>query len=70
MDIKTEITKAYDEVGSTADREGDLIRARVVMKSLGYTESQIEIAGEDAYNYQGVGNPHKHAHIEKGLLIK
>lgn len=33
------------------------------MTALGYTEEEIQIAGEDAYNYQGVGNPHRIAKI-------
>ena len=36
------------------------------MTRLGYTEKEIKIAGEDAYNYQGVGCPHRHAGIQPG----
>lgn len=39
------------------------------MKYLGYTESEIEIANEDACNYQGVGNPHKFAKIQPGEKV-
>lgn len=33
------------------------------MSYLGYTDEEFAIAGEDAYNYQGVGNPHQFAKI-------
>ena len=45
---------------------GDAGLADKVMTRLGYSVSQIEIAGRDAYNYQGVGCPHGHAHIKEG----
>jgi len=64
--IKTEIAEAYDQVGQTAHIEGDSKLAATVMTFLEYTEEQIRIAGRDAFNYQGVGNPHKHARIRVG----
>jgi len=64
--IKTEIADAYDLVGQTAHIEGDSKLAATVMKFLDYTDDQIRIAGRDAFNYQGVGNPHKHAPISVG----
>merc|ERR1719378_1920326 len=39
------------------------------MTYIGYTPEQIKIAGSDAYNYQGVGNPHKFAHIKNGEKV-
>ena len=39
------------------------------MTYLGYTEEEFKIAGEDAYNYQGVGNPHQFAKIQPGEKI-
>ena len=36
------------------------------MTYIGYTPEQIAIAGKDAYNYQGVGNPFKYAEIKDG----
>eukprot|EP00545_Synedropsis_sp_CCMP1620_P005575 CAMPEP_0119010340 /NCGR_PEP_ID=MMETSP1176-20130426/4946_1 /TAXON_ID=265551 /ORGANISM="Synedropsis recta cf, Strain CCMP1620" /LENGTH=253 /DNA_ID=CAMNT_0006962977 /DNA_START=7 /DNA_END=768 /DNA_ORIENTATION=+ len=36
------------------------------MTYLGYTEEQIDVAGADAFNYQGVGNPFRHANIQPG----
>ena len=33
------------------------------MNYIGYTDEEFEIAGEDAFNYQGVGNPHNFAKI-------
>jgi hypothetical protein len=43
--------------------KGNLKKATAIMKYLGYTDREIEIAGQDAYNYQGVGNPHLFAKI-------
>jgi ubiquinone/menaquinone biosynthesis C-methylase UbiE len=39
------------------------------MTSLGYTDEEIEIAGADAFNYQGVGNPLRHAEIQRGEKV-
>jgi len=39
------------------------------MTYLGYTEEEFKIAGEDAYNYQGVGNPHNLAKIQPGEKV-
>ena len=36
------------------------------MRRLGYTDHHISVAGEDGYNYQGVGCPHHHADIVPG----
>ena len=47
---------------------GDAILAEKVMTRLGYSKSQIEIAGRDAYNYQGVGCPHGHAQLKQGSV--
>ena len=33
------------------------------MVRLGYSSEQVSVAGPDAYNYQGVGNPHRLAEI-------
>jgi len=66
MEIKKEIAEAYDKVADTANRRGNLVLAGLVMNSLGYTTEHIRIAGADAYNYQGVGNPHLHAHLQRG----
>ena len=80
--VKNEISAAYDKVASTAQISGnnlfkcsstedlvltgDAILAEKVMTRLGYSTAQIEIAGRDAYNYQGVGCPHGHAAILEG----
>jgi len=61
--VKRETAEAYDRVGQTAHLKGDLRKAKAVMTHLGYSEAEFEIAGEDAYNYQGVGNPHNLAKI-------
>ena len=55
--VKAETAKAYNKVGGTAHIEGNLVLAKKVMGRLGYTSEEIEIAGTDAYNYQGVGTP-------------
>lgn len=39
------------------------------MTYLGYNEKEFDIAGEDAFNYQGVGNPHNFANIQPGEKI-
>ena len=68
-DVKNEISAAYDKVGSTAKMEGNLELAKKVMKRLGYSPEQITVAGEDGYNYQGVGCPHTHAQIQPGEAV-
>ena len=57
---------AYNKVGETAHLKGNLKKAKAIMTYLGYTEEEFNIAGEDAYNYQGVGNPHNFAKIQPG----
>ena len=49
---------------------GDAELARKVMKRLGYSKDQIYTAGEDVYNYQGVGCPHTHAAISSGQCLR
>lgn len=39
------------------------------MRFLGYTDDQMHTAGLDAYNYQGVGNPHVLAKIQPGESV-
>ena len=39
------------------------------MGQLGYTETEITIAGNDAYNYQGVGTPHPLAKLQPGEKV-
>ena len=65
-EIKSEISAAYDKVGSSAGHQGDLVLAGKVMRRLGYTDQQISEAGTDAYNYQGVGCPHTRAGVRAG----
>jgi len=68
-DVKLETLKAYEEIGETANLEGNLERAQVIMEQLGYTQEEIDVAGKDAYNYQGVGNPHLNAKIRPGERV-
>ena len=68
-EVKTEIADAYDKVADTANRKGNIALAGVVMASLRYTKDQITVAGTDAYNYQGVGNPHLRAHLKEGETV-
>lgn len=67
--VKQETIAAYDKVGETAYLKGNLGKAKAVMTYLGYTEEEFKIAGEDAYNYQGVGNPHNLAKIQPGEKV-
>jgi len=66
--VKAETAAAYDDVGATADLPGNLHKAVQVMRSLGYSDAEIAFAGQDAYNYQGVGHPHRHAAIQCGEI--
>ena len=66
---KEETRAAYNQVGETAHLRGNLARAHAIMRYLGYTDKEIEVAGSDAYNFQGVGNPHGHAHIQPGETV-
>eukprot|EP00092_Neocalanus_flemingeri_P001211 GFUD01001290.1.p1 GENE.GFUD01001290.1~~GFUD01001290.1.p1 ORF type:complete len:595 (+),score=168.40 GFUD01001290.1:46-1830(+) len=67
--VKSEISAAYDKIATTAQISGDAILAEKVMTRLGYTKYQIDVAGRDAYNYQGVGCPHGHAAIIEGESV-
>ena len=51
-------------IRETAHLEGDLKKAHRVMSMLGYREDEISFVGRDAYNYQGVGCPHRFADIQ------
>jgi arsenite methyltransferase len=64
--VKEETKNAYDRVGETANLPGNMLKAAWIMYHLGYTEEQFLAAGPDAYNFQGVGNPHLHAKIQPG----
>mmetsp|Transcript_44958 Transcript_44958/g.137313 ORF Transcript_44958/g.137313 Transcript_44958/m.137313 type:complete len:789 (-) Transcript_44958:97-2463(-) len=67
---KTETLEAYDRVGQTAARKGNVAKARAIMLQLGYTEEDLEVVGEnDMYNFQGVANPHKVAKIQRGERV-
>lgn len=68
-EVKQATLQAYDKVGDTASKEGNIELARAMMNHLGYSPEQISVAGPDAYNYQGVGNPHKLAQIMPGEAV-
>ena len=68
-EVKEETKNAYDKVGETAAIPGNFLKAAWIMHSLGYTEKQFNAAGPDVYNFQGVGNPHLHAKIQKGEIV-
>lgn len=68
-DVKDETKNAYDKVGETANLPGNNLKAAWIMHSLGYTEAEFNAAGPDVYNFQGVGNPHLHAKIQKGEIV-
>ena len=67
--IKEETKQAYDKVGKTANLPGNKIKAAWIMNHMGYNEEQLEAAGRAVYNFQGVGNPHLHAKIQKGETV-
>jgi len=67
--VKEETKQAYDKVGETAHLQGNLRRARAIMTYLGYTKEEIGVAGKDAFNYQGVGNPFRNAKIQPGERV-
>jgi len=68
--VRQETQEAYDKVGSTAHLQGgDMVKAHGMLTSLFYTSEEIEFAGIDAVNYQGVGCPHRHAEIQKGESV-
>lgn len=69
MQVKAETASAYDKVGETAAIEGNLRKAEKMMARIGYSEEEINIAGRDAFNYQGVGNPHRAAAIQPGEVV-
>jgi len=68
-DVKEETKNAYDKVGDTANLPGNSLKAAWIMHSLGYREEEFNAAGPDVYNFQGVGNPHLHAKIQKGEIV-
>ena len=53
-------------MGATAHHEGNIKKAYKVMKSLDYSDEEIQIAGTDAYNFQGVNCPHNLAKVQPG----
>jgi hypothetical protein len=67
--VKRETRASYNGVGSTAHLEGDIKKAERIMTLLGYKQEEIEFVGSDAYNYQGVGHPHRHANIQEGEVV-
>jgi len=69
MQVKAETASAYDKVGETAAIEGNLKKAEKMMARIGYSDEEINIAGRDAFNYQGVGNPHRAAAIRPGEVV-
>jgi len=67
--VKEETTNTYNKVGDTANIPGNSLKAAWIMHSMGYTEEDFEAAGPDVYNFQGVGNPHLNAKIQKGDIV-
>lgn len=69
--IRSETQTAYDKVGHTAHllEAGDLQKAHCMMRSLHYTQEEIDHIGLDAVNYQGVGCPHRHLDIQEGNAV-
>ena len=70
QNVKDETRQAYDQVGASAHLTGNAKRAQFIMTQMNYTQDQIEQIGrQDVYNFQGVGNPHLHAQIQKGDTV-
>ncbi|CAB9504897.1 Arsenite methyltransferase [Seminavis robusta] len=67
--VKEETRMAYNKVGESAHIPGNAAKAMAIMKAMHYTDQQIAIAGNDVYNFQGVGNPHRHANIQPGDVV-
>jgi SAM-dependent methyltransferase len=67
--VKEETKNAYDRVGDTAGFTGNALKAAWIMHNMGYSEQDYQTAGPDAYNFQGVGNPHRHANIQRGEIV-
>jgi ubiquinone/menaquinone biosynthesis C-methylase UbiE/uncharacterized iron-regulated protein len=67
--VKHDTAAAYDKVGETAHHSGNLKKAYKVMKSIDYSDEEIKIAGDDAYNFQGVNNPHNLAKVQEGETV-
>jgi len=68
--VRQETQEAYDKVGASAHLEGgDVDMAHGMLTSLSYTPEEIDFAGIDAVNYQGVGCPHRYADIQKGESV-
>ena len=67
--VKAETADAYNRVGASAHLAGNLCRAHAVMRFLDYDDELIALAGDDAYNFQGVGNPHALARIGAGERV-
>ena len=67
--VKAETAGTYDRVGESAHLKGNLAKAAAIMSALGYSTDEFDVAGVDAYNFQGVGNPHLHAQICPGDIV-
>ena len=67
--VKSETADAYNKVGETAFKQGNLKKAEKVMKYLDYTDQEFSSAGPDAYNYQGVGCPFRFVDIKRGDVV-
>ena len=69
-EIRKETQAAYDRVGNTAHLEGgNMKKAHGILTSLNYTQEEIDYAGVDAVNYQGVGCPHRYVQIQPGHAV-
>jgi len=65
--VKAETKEAYNKVGGTANKKGNLKKAQTIMKLLQYTPEDMTIVGDDClYNFQGVANPHLVAQLLPG----
>ena len=67
--VKAATAAAYNAVGETAHLRGDAARAAALLRRMGYTESEIGLAGADVANWQGVSCPHRFASLREGEKV-
>lgn len=69
-EYKEQFRVSYDQAGARAVQLGrDVTVARLIMKRLGYTDAQLDLAGDAVGRMQGVGNPHPRAAIAAGETV-
>eukprot|EP00811_Abedinium_folium_P016219 NODE_2515_length_2198_cov_26.004829.p1 GENE.NODE_2515_length_2198_cov_26.004829~~NODE_2515_length_2198_cov_26.004829.p1 ORF type:complete len:605 (-),score=167.51 NODE_2515_length_2198_cov_26.004829:233-2047(-) len=67
--VKLDVAQRYNTVSGVAHIQGNVELARRNLERCGYTASQMEVAGADASNWQGVNNPHNFIAIREGSHV-